>query len=136
MKGKCLIWLFPLIPLFLHFGCKSGRPTGGWCSISSEIDARSDDEAVIYSLVFEELKGTLRARLINCSGKDFYIGHLAESKSSWVIPPGYRQGDMRWDGKLSCNDAQVAFPQDAPVTKTLLIELCDEVEALTGSGEA
>jgi hypothetical protein len=133
MNAVCFIRLLSFLPAIMQLGCKSSRSIGGWCSISSQIDSRSDDEAVIYSLVFEELKGVLRARLVNCAGREFYIGYLPEAKSSRVIPAGYRQGDMRWDGKLSCNDAQLAFPQDAIETKTLLLELCDAAEALSHS---
>ena len=128
MNAVSLKRMLLLAPSFILFGCKSSRSNAGWCTVSSKVDSQSDDEPIIYSLIFEEHKGVLRARLIDCGGKEFYIGSVTSAKSSDVIPSGYRQSDMRWDGKLSCNDAQATFPEDAAQTKSLLLQICDDLE--------
>lgn len=134
MKRWIPLYLCSVLPIVLLAACQSSRSIGGWCSISSKIETQSDDETVIYALVFEELKGVLLARIVDCGGKEFYLGYSSSSKSSNVIPAGYRQSDMRWDGKLSCNDAQSAYPQDSSQAKSLLKGICEDMEALGEAG--
>ena len=123
---KCITTFITILVLS---GCKSSRMIGGWCSISASADPDKGKDAAINALVFEEYKGVLIARIVNCRGREYYIGSSPSSRSSVVIPVGYRQTDMRWDGRLSCNDAQAAYPQDAPETADLLRSLCTEVSA-------
>jgi hypothetical protein len=115
--------------LILGFsGCKTSRMMGDWCSISANPIKDSADDAATNALVFEEYKGVLVARILKCGINEHYLGSNPFSKSSVVIPSGYRQADMRWDGKLSCNDAQAAFPQDSTETASLLERICKEID--------
>jgi hypothetical protein len=112
-------------------GCKSGRSIGAWCSVSAHFDGTHINNMITYAVVFEEFKGVITARMVQCGEKEYYVGSSDKASSLDVLTPGYRQSDMRWDGTLTCNDIRAAYQDDSSETRHLVKSLCS---ILTGDG--
>lgn len=105
-------------------GCKSGRSMGAWCSVSAHFDGTHISDMTTYAVVFEEFKGVITARMVQCGEKEYYVGSSDGASSLDVIKPGYRQSDMRWDGTLTCHDIRAAYEDDSSETRHLVKSLC------------
>lgn len=124
---------FPFIACTMMFfglmGCHDKGTVSDWCAISSAEEKDKGHTAEIRNtLLFEESGGTLFAKILRCGQKEYYIGDLAGSSSEQSLAKYPVINLLKWSGRLTCVNAKLTYPNNAPETTKVLLTLCGAME--------
>jgi hypothetical protein len=107
-------------------GCSQVRDSNQVCFIGASADRGLVHVAQTQSILFIEERGTLYAKLLQCGGKEYYLGAYESSSSHAALGEEFFESikSAQWDGFLSCSDAISAYPYNHKNTTELLTKLC------------
>jgi hypothetical protein len=131
--GLYLTALFLLVCSVFH-GCGTARKSPKWCTISASYQSDSGESTVYNSLIFEDYQSNLMARMLQCGTKDYLMSGYKNSASGQVLEPPELGTAMKWNGVLSCNDLQGAYPHDSQNATDVLAHLCMMEESRAAVG--
>jgi len=121
--------LSTVVVIQLHLsGCQQVRDSNQMCLIGASADRGLVHVAELKSILFIEDRGTLYAKLLQCGGKEYYLGGFKYANSTAALGKDFFESikAAQWDGFLGCSDAISAFPYNHKNTTDLLTKLCDD----------
>ena len=117
-------------------GCRSKQNPSKWCSVSATTeDDAVNGESKKYSLLFEEDKGILFAKILKCGSDEYYVGDNVGASSEEVVEKYPKINYLKWSGRLTCLNAIQAYPENSFQTLETLMKLCKQEESAKDSIE-
>jgi hypothetical protein len=128
-----MILLVSAVVSIVLTGCRDKSNLTKWCALnaSSAADGGSG-ETKKYSLLFEEEKGILFAKILKCGSDEYYLGDNVAASSDEVVEKA-KINVLKWSGSLTCLNAIQAYPEDSVKTMKALQEICKQEESTKDS---
>jgi hypothetical protein len=123
MKPRVVLGYCAVLSALLS-GCKNTDGVGNWCSVTAHFNDVMKANAKTYAIVFEELRGQLVVRMVQCGEQEFYVGSEPSASSANLPKPDDLQR-VYHDPTFSCQDIHRALPDDSPKTIFYAGALCD-----------